>query len=255
MSPAVNRTGRSLQEIAQLPALDTETRVLGHLAVQGAGLAPETLVVVLRDQRRRGHVAAAQRCAELLIGQPLEGGVFRGGHCEPIIRATARDFGFSDDSDDLDEFRARCYAALTDAIVEGSGKQQFWEERFFLALKRRAIDAGRAMRVESQALVRIDEEYLAVDGPLVIPEEQVSGRIDEQSIMQALRSLPGPQARAGWLVWVKGWPVESQNPEAMTVAKAMGVSGRMVRQYLAKARGTLMKDPVIAEAFNEIVGR
>jgi hypothetical protein len=228
---------------------------LGHLAVQGTGLAPETLVFLLRDQRRRSHVAAAERCAELLIGQPLEKGLFRGGHCEPIIRATAQDFGFADESDDLDEFRARCYEALTDAIVDGSGKQQFWEERFYLALKRRAIDAGRAMRAESHALVRIDEEHPAVDSPLVIPEEHVSGRIDARCIMRVLRNLPRPQARAAWLVWVEGWHVESRDTEEMTAAKAMGVSGRMVRQYLAKARVTLMKDPVIAEAFNEIVGR
>jgi DNA-directed RNA polymerase specialized sigma24 family protein len=137
-----------------------------------------------------------------------------------------------------------------------SEKERFWEERFYAALKRRAIDVGRAMRSQSDPLVRIDDdEDPPADGPLAVPESRITARIDEARIMEALRRLAGPRGKAAWLAWVEGWPIESRNPEELTVAKAMGISGRMVRRHLAEAREALKDDPAIAEALAEMVGR
>ena len=254
MNHPVNRPSRSVEEIRRLPDLGKEEAVLHHLRAHGDELGAETLVFILRDQTKRGHGMAAGACAEYLTGHPEMNGKVRGGHCEHIVRRTARTFGFAGDPEDLKEFRARCYEKLAPELA---GDDPYLEERFYRFLKWRAMDVGEVMRNEADrhASLQLDDPEPHERLPSNSEEDDLFSSLTQSELMTALRDLPRPERVAAWLAWVEDYQVESSDPTVQTVATTMGISGGMVRRHLRNARARLRSHPAVIQALGAISNR
>jgi hypothetical protein len=251
----IDRPLASRQELAGLSAFDPSAR-MRYLHETGSSLSAETLVYLARESCAAGERPLVELCGRLLLGAPLGNGRFTGGACEPMITSHARRFGFGEDEEDRIEFRARCHAALWQAITAGSDKKPHFEERFHAALKGLVIDVGRSMTAERD---RHQLKHPALDdssdleGMIPVDEETdpTSGIVTDE-IKSAIRRLPPPQRDAAWLAWVEDWQIESKDPnEQRTVAAALKITGRMVRKRLTVAMQLLRADPAITRILDD----
>jgi len=238
---ALQRPQKSAAEVEHCAGL-APTALTVHVRSSGALLCPETLVWVVREAMNRGDHELAEHAARALLGTRQDDGSMHGGHCEPIILATARDFGFADNEDARKDFRAECYERMWQKIKSEAGEEPFWESRFLLALKDLCIDAGRWMNVREDGLMG-----LADDNDADFPDEQrnagaddaVVARIDDRRLRQLIRALPGKMAQVAWLRWIEGYQEHSDDPEERTIASLLAISDSMVRRYLRNARERL----------------
>jgi hypothetical protein len=243
----LQRLPKSAAEIASLPEASSP-EMDEYLAQNGRALSPETLVYLLRELVGSADRRLFHRCGELLIGIGTQPGRIEGGHCEGIIRVLAKYYGFSS-PDELKEYRAACYALLWRDVVAGRVKSPHLEERFGQAFKSRAIDAARSLdrlrrRVKDTVHIDVEEDSKPEAGVASADvDSAVISAIDQVGLLAALRRLPCRQAQAAQLVWIDGWPIESEDDNEMTVSKMMGISGRMVRKHLGVARNRLQSDP------------
>lgn len=251
----MDRPARSRQELAEFPPANSLARVQ-YLRERGHTLSPETLVRVAREACTTGDRSLVQECGRLLYGTPLGNGRFTEGPCEPMITSHARHFGFGSKEEDRIEFRARCHAALWQAIMAGSEQKPFFEERFYPALKGLVIDVGRSMAAERDRHglddPALDEssDYEGV-APVEGEIDPISGIVTDE-IKDAIRRLPAPERDTAWLAWVQDWQIESKDPNAQrTVAAALKITGRMVRKRLSAAVQRLREDPIIARIMDD----
>jgi DNA-directed RNA polymerase specialized sigma24 family protein len=246
----VNRPARSLTEIECLPPIAAPA-LEGYLLQHGPALTAETLVYLFRELESAGRTELCQIVAALLHGLAVGTVPSRPGHVEHIVMSVGRGFGLTGDPERRKDFRGACYQQMWQAITAGRTEEPFWEERFYRALKFVAISAGRALR---RALDKpwnaCPEEGPQVDEVTAVDaddqEDLVIGDLACGTIEAAIRSLPDLERTAAWLHWVKDWKVESDDPAEPTVAKAMGISGGMVRRYLRRAKDALRRDPAIS---------
>jgi len=251
----IDRPIRARQELSELPPADSRAREQ-CLRERGHTLSPETLVRIAREACMAGDRSVVQQCGRLLYGKPLGNGRFTEGHCEPMITSHGRHFGFSDKEEDRIEFRARCHAALWQAIMAGSEKKPFFEERFYAALKGLVIDVGRSMAAERDRHALNDpalDESSDYEGvaPVDWESDPISGIVTEE-IKDAIRRLPAPERDAAWLAWVQDWKIESKDPnEQRTVAAALKITGRMVHKRLSDAVERLREDPIITRIMDD----
>jgi hypothetical protein len=247
----LNRPERSAAEITTLAGFNSGD-LITHVERHGAGLTPETLVYLLRTCSSPGLEGLRELVARILVGLPDGRGVFSGGHCERIIAAHARWFGFADNAESRNEFRAACHHKLWDAIAAGTEAKPFWEERFFRALKGVAIDVGRAMRRVHDSETSLAEAGCDPEEPEAIRDGKdlamsvLDGLTDERLSM-AIRGLPSAPRRAAWLRWKGGLQVESNDSHEVTVVTVMKISGSMVRRHLRTAKALLREDPAIRD--------
>jgi hypothetical protein len=251
----INRPAKSRQELSELPSTDLRARSQ-CLRERGHTLSPETLVCVVREACTAGDRSVVQQCGRLLYGQPVDNGRFAEGHCEPMITSHARHFGFGNTEDDRIEFRARCHAALWQAIMAGSDHKPFFEERFYPALKGLVIDVGRSMAAErdrhglNEPALDKSSDYEGV-APVEGETDPISGIVTEE-IKSAIHRLPAPERDAAWLVWVQDWQIESKDPnEQKTVAASLRITGRMVQKRLTAAIQRLREDPIVARIMDD----
>lgn len=245
----LQRPPRSSSEIASLPPEGTTERT-AFVQAHADDFCPETLVYLLRETAARGDTATFERCARALAGTPDADGRCTGGHCEGIIIAMAARWHFHQDHQSLRLFRYRCHGSLWRAVRAGSARKHFWEERFGRALKHLCIDEARRLagelrteRGDAVSMVELDEQQIgAGDDPKALDEE-VWGRIVQDTLLAAVRRLPPQQGRAAFLVLIERRPVESVNPGS--AAAVLGVTGREVHNLLAKAKVRLAADPEI----------
>lgn len=244
---ALQRLPKSAAEIAHCSGLDGGALDV-HLREHGAGLAPETLVHLMRCACFAGAQERFERCAQMLLGQSGEDGSFVGGHCEPLIRRMAAHFSLTEDPDVTNDFRAACHAMMWQAILAGVTVKPFWEERFFRALKGVCLDVGRSMLEGRRRLVRFSEDgedaasEQIVDGST---EDIVLSGIDESTLRQVMRDLPPKVGRVAWLSWVEGFQASSKDSSEVTVASTLGISDRMVRKHLTRARELITQHPFV----------
>lgn len=238
---ALQRPQKSAAEVEHCTGL-APTALAMHVRSSGASLCPETLVWVVRKAIDLGDQQLAELVARALLGTRHDDGSMHGGHCEPIILATARDFGFADNEDARKDFRAECYERMWQKIKAATGEEPFWESRFLLALKELCIDVGRWTMVREDSLVG-----LADDDDADFPDEQrdpgvddaVLARIGERRLRQLIRALPGKMAQVAWLRWIEGYQEHSDDPKERTIASLLVISDSMVRRYLRNARALL----------------
>lgn len=250
----LQRPPKSEAELAKCGALAGHA-LAAHVRQHGAGFCPETLVYLIRESHTNPDRELVEVCGRCLIGAQLSGQVFGAGHCEPLIRAVGRQFGFAADPDLLKEFRGRCHNMMWRAITAGRAAKPFWEERFFRALRGVCLDVGRSMRNDQTRFVPLmdDENPNAFEQGDAGMEADVLSGLDESTIRQLIRELPDRMRQAAWLCWVEGYQESSLDPSEVTVAMLMQLGDRMVRKYLKRARESLAKHPRI-EAMRSDLG-
>ncbi|MBC8102435.1 MAG: sigma-70 family RNA polymerase sigma factor [Cytophagales bacterium] len=198
-------------------------------------LREETLVYFLREYDRRGDEETAWRIAELLIDRVS-------GH---VARKLAR---WRLTPDEADDCARDLFAALCEALFSREAAAEFWEVRFWVCLDRRLwnlIEKRQAVRDNEQ---RPGDAFLEdAGGESVSEEASVLGRLADSGPspetlaehQEALALLTENERLAVFLCHVEGMPEESDDPERLTAAKILGVTGRSVRNYLRRAEAKL----------------
>lgn len=244
----INRPPESAAELAGLPPKGS-TGWDAHVRDHADSFRPETLVCLMREIAASGNTALFERCALALAGYSGPDGRWVAGHCEGLIRAMARKFGFSSDPATLADFRQQCLIGMMLAILEGTEKKHFWEERFGRALKQLCIDEARKLvrQLESfewaDGRAEVDTDDTAGDGDPSFVHSEVWGRIVEEDFCRAIRGLPPRQAMAAFYTWIERRPIATADPGS--VKNLMRISTQAVYALLRKAAAALAADPVI----------
>jgi len=240
----LQRPPKSAEEIDALPAFGTD-ECAALVRARADEFHPETLVYLLREAISAFDTSLVESCGRALIGQRDETGQWSGGYCEGIIMTVARDRGLTRDEDRLHDFRSDVHGEMWKAISAGRAEKPFWEERFGLALKHKCIDVARKHRRRAQRREsEVSVENCDADPPASVTiDDAVLGTLAERQLLDAIRNLPGRQARAAFLVWVEGRPVQGSSGDS--ASEIMGVSPRAVYKLLEKARAKLAEHPII----------
>ena len=201
-------------------------------------VAEETLVYCLRTYQRAGDAAMAWRIAEMLVERVA-------GH---VRRHVAR---WRLGPDDADECARDLFATLFAAVFDDAPGGEFWEVRFWVCLDRRLwnllekqqaaadltvsgseIEENEASGETGGAAAGRDAPLLRIADPRLGPEQRAE-------LGAALALLTENERLALYLCRVEGWPEESDDPARPSAARALGVTGRSVRNYLKRAENKL----------------
>ena len=218
-------------EIRGLCALKPRMRQASLVRGGEGRVKEETLVWAIRECVREGDTETAWKLAELLTERVS-------GH---ISRQLGKwRLGAEDAEDCTRDLFARLFDALFD--IEPSG--EFWEVRFWVCLDRRLWNLVERRQGALDVQLREAEA----------PEGSESG--ETESLLARLTDPnPGPEALAErasalavlteterlavYMKYVEGLPEESDDPERVTAARILGVTGRSVRNYLRRAEEKL----------------
>lgn len=189
----------------------------------------EALVYCLRAYQAQGDADRAWQIAERLTERVA-------GH---IRRKLAR---WRLTPDDADECARDLFAALYEAVFNREPAAEFWEVRFWVCLDRRLwnlIEKRQAAAdQEWSGAEREDEARETQDSLLRIPDTR-PGPEELLEQREALALLTENERLSLYLCRVEGWPEESDDPERPSAARALGVTGRTVRNYLRRAEAKL----------------
>lgn len=198
-------------------------------------LQEETLVYFLREYERRGESDIAWHIAEGLSERVS-------GH---VARKLARWRLTPEESDDC----ARdLFAALWEALFSHEAPAEFWEVRFWVCLDRRLWNlVEKRQAVRDNELRPGDASSEDADGDSAADEVSAFGRLVDSGAgpetlaehKEALALLTENERLAVYLCRVEGLPEESEDPQRVTAAKILGVTGRSVRNYLRRAEAKL----------------
>ena len=188
----------------------------------------ETLVYFLREYAGRGDREMAWQIAEALTDRVA-------GH---VQRKLAR---WRLTAEDAEDCARDLFAALCTAVFDRGEAGEFWEVRFWVCLDRRLWNL-----VEKRQAV-IDSEWSPGDQDRGAEEEaadQIFTRLIDKGAgpealaeyKEALTVLNENERTALYLVYIEGLPEESEDPERLSAAKVLGVTGRSVRNYLRRAK-------------------
>jgi DNA-directed RNA polymerase specialized sigma24 family protein len=191
----------------------------------------ETLVYFLREYARRGDDETAWKIAEALIDRTA-------AH---IQRKLAR---WRLPAEDADDCARDLFAALCDAVFDTGASAEFWEVRFWVCLDRKLWNL-----VEKRQAV-IDSELSPGDQDAQAEEDaadQIFVRLADTGprpdalaeYKEALSLLNDNERTALYLIYIEGLPEESEDPDRLSAAKVLGVTGRSVRNYLRRAKEKL----------------
>jgi DNA-directed RNA polymerase specialized sigma24 family protein len=128
---------------------------------------------------------------------------------------------------------------------EADERLDFFEVRFDLAIKRLRLDAQeRAWREEARGdPMDADSGEAEVEAVAATADDPFEANIFSDPLFRdrvylAIDDLPPEQSRTMHLLLL-GWPIHSNDPAIMTIAKALGCSDRSVRNYRERAMKTL----------------
>lgn len=191
----------------------------------------ETLVYALREYARCGDDEAAWQIAEILTERI-------GGH---VARQIAR---WRLSPEDADDCVRDLYAVLFDALFDRSSSAEFWEVRFWVCVDRRLWNLVEKRQATTDAVA--DEfgetsEGDALESRLLRIADDSAGPEERAQRNAALALLADHERMAIYLKYVEGLVEESDDPERMTIARMLGVSGRSVRNYLRRAEAKLQE--------------
>jgi RNA polymerase sigma factor (sigma-70 family) len=206
----------------------------------GTPLQSEVLVHLLRAAGRRGD----QRALGALFPPLL-------ARCEAILRRKVPD-GDLPNAEEVREQILREFAVL---LAEDSSELDFFECKFNQAFRALRIQYVRPARRSAKHI----EDLPATDNEVETTEEDVLARLSEAyrsaptqeedverselrtELVKALNSLPIDQRETVLLVHLYDMKEESEDSNEMTAAKKCNVTGRTIRNRLAKARSALAK--------------
>lgn len=124
-------------------------------------------------------------------------------------------------------------------------KLDFFEVRFDLAIKRLRLDAQERVWREDNRSDPMDGDSSDAEGEAVAAtaDDPFEANIFSDPFFRdrmylAIDDLPPEQSGTMHLLLL-GWPIHSNDPAVMTIAKALGCSDRSVRNYRERALKTL----------------
>jgi DNA-directed RNA polymerase specialized sigma24 family protein len=193
----------------------------------------EALVYLLREHARRGEDAAAWDAVDLLA--------------QRITGHVRRELGrWRLSPEDRDECTRDLFLALCEALFDTGPDGEFWEVRFWVCLDRRLWNlAQKRQQAVDKELRQADrggndgEERGDSDDPLARLADTDLGPERRAELGEALRLLTENERLATYLCIVEGWPEESEKPDQPSAARALGVTGRTIRNYLRSAKAKL----------------
>ncbi|ULB12334.1 DNA-binding response regulator (plasmid) [Cereibacter azotoformans] len=229
-----------IAELAVLPRDELIARAEITKRSDPGYIPSECLVYFIRASRRDNNEAWFERLYRILIGRVLRSlpkAESSDGRTESLTRGVVRDQVFS-----------RFVELLSADRADYVDKLDYFEVRFDGALASLRRDAQeKAWRDEnrSQPLV-YDEE----SGELSPEVEAAAGTYDpfaasdfddpayRSRLDGAIEALPIEQSRIIHMLR-QGFPIDSKEPDVMTIAKALGRSEKTIRTYRDKAFATL----------------
>lgn len=190
----------------------------------------ETLVYFLREYARRGDTETAWEIADWLVQRVA-------GH---VRRELAR---WRLTPDAADDCARDLFATLLAALFDDSPAGEFWEVRFWVCLDRRLWNLAEKRQQT------LDSEWRRSDGsdedgdegtdPLSRLPDPRPGPAALTEYKDALNLLTETERLALYLRHIEGWPEETADPNLPSIAGALGVTGRSVRNYLRRAEAKL----------------
>jgi len=149
---------------------------------------------------------------------------------EPIARKTAAGWF------EWEEVYREALSVMWRDVYEKRGEPLiFWEERCFLAFKRKCLQVIRKMQrradEEAETVSALEREASIESGI----EDSVRS-LDPRAIVVVLRALTPKQRRAVYLAWHRNLPVSGREG---SVSHAMNISASMVHRYLREARARI----------------
>lgn len=183
----------------------------------------------LREFAARGDDEAAWEIAQILTERI-------GGH---VARQIAR---WRLSSEDADDCVRDLFAVLFDALFDRSAAAEFWEVRFWVCVDRRLWNLVEKRQATADALTEDtdrNDEGDALESRLQRIADDAAGPEELAQRQAALAILTENERLAVYLKVVEGLVEESDDPDRMTIARMLGVSGRSVRNYLRRAETKL----------------
>lgn len=200
----------------------------------------ECLVYFIRASRRDNNEAWFERLYRILIGRVLRSlpkAESSDGRSESLTRGVVRDKVFSrfvellsadraDYVDKLDYFEVRFDGAL--ASLRRDAQEKAWRDENRSQPLEYDEESGE-LSPEVEAAAGVHDPFAASD----FDDPAYRSRLDA-----AIEALPIEQSRIIHMLR-QGFPIDSKEPDVMTIAKALGRSEKTVRTYRDKAFATL----------------
>jgi hypothetical protein len=196
-------------------------------------LPSECLVHLIRRAHRDRHETTRDQLLAILLGR-----------CEATLAATLPDGRVPNAAYVRDEALGRLGELFAEDDTGGNPDElDYFEVRFNAAFAALRIDLVRA---EVRALRRSsplpDDEAIArrADTVLHSPETQANSLFLKQ-LSRAIHALPPEEREAVVLCHVMGYAEEADDPDKRTAATICGVTGRTIRNRLARAAAKLSR--------------
>ncbi len=215
--------------------LSTLSRCARIVAPETPGFLPsECLVHLIRDARRRNDEATMNELLPILLQR-----------CEGTL-ATAVSNQLPDAAYLREEILGQFSELFaTDGVGDNPDELDFFEVRFNSAFKTLRIDllrkedrthANQVPVPDTQEgdLTSDDELFVRMSDAFRAPPTQES-YLAVKRIKEAIAKLPRDERRAVVLCHVLGYDEESEDPTKITAATLCGVTGRTIRNRLARA--------------------
>lgn len=229
--------------IAELTALPRDELIArAEIAKRSdpAYIPSECLVYFIRASRRDNNEAWFERLYRILIGRVLRSlpkAESSDGRTESLTRGVVRDKVFSrfvellsadraDYVDKLDYFEVRFDGAL--ASLRRDAQEKAWRDENRSQPLEYDEESGE-LSPEVEAAAGAHDPFAASD----FDDPAYRSRLDA-----AIEALPTEQSRIIHMLR-QGFPIDSKEPDVMTIAKALGRSEKTVRTYRDKAFAAL----------------
>lgn len=196
----------------------------------------ECLLHFIRVSRRDNSDAWFERLYKVLVERVLRAvpRAEAGGKTTSLVNESIRNAVFD-----------RFVEMLAKDRVQPDEKLDFFEVRFDLAVKRLRLDAQeRAWRNDNRSDA-LDEGFGAIEADALaataIDPFEANIFLDplfRDRVYCAIDNLPPEQSKTMHLLFLE-WPIDSNDPAVMTIAKALGCSDRSVRNHRKRALKTL----------------
>jgi DNA-directed RNA polymerase specialized sigma24 family protein len=225
-------------QLRHLATLNERERRRAFFAEGEERLREEALVYVLRERATAGDDETAWQIAQLLVDRIS-------GH---VARQLSK---WRLPPDDADDCTRDLFATLFEALFDGGPGGEFWEVRFWVCLDR------RLWNLIEKRQTTLDAELREVEAPggdggersnesglesLLSRVKDTSVGPEERAILSAaLEHLTENERLAIYLTKIEGLPEESDDPDRVTAATILGVTGRSVRNYLKRAEEKVQK--------------
>lgn len=196
----------------------------------------ECLLYFIRNSRRDNSDAWFERLYKVLADRVLR--------AVPRAETSGNSLSLANES-----VRTTVFDRFAELLAEDRQKPgeklDFFEVRFDLAIKRLRLDAQERVWRDENRSEPIDDptsgnaaEAAEAISSSLLDVEIFSDPLFRERLYAAIDALPSEQSRTMHLLLL-GWQAHSNDPAAMTIAKALGCSDRSVRNYRARAEKTL----------------